>query len=171
MKNVSSNGSRAMYTTIILLVICSLVFSAVVDANGSFYYVVMPIMACFFFGKFALTMMFCQGWKIFNRKMVLGLPVVLFIFYTVVIALLICMTVLNQGMSDFPEAQKNINVFIFNASIGVLGSLIAWFAGIKNWMAGGSEYDARMEFKNKGNSEQEIEEKIVKLKNLGLFPS
>jgi hypothetical protein len=171
MKNVSQNGSRAMYTTMILLVICSLVFSAVVNANGTFYYIVMPIMACFFFGKFALAMMFCQGWKIFNRKMVLGLPVGLFIFYIIVIALLTSMAVVNQGMSDFPGAQKNLNVFIFNASIGVLGSLIAWFAGIKNWMAGGSEYDARMEFKNKGNSEQEIEGKIAELKNFGLIPS
>ena len=171
MKNVSQNGSRVMYTTMILLVVCSLVFSAVVNANGAFYYVVMPVMACFFFGKFALAMMFCQGWKLFNRKMVLGLPTGLLLYYIIIAVILISMLIANQGMSDFPADQKNLNVFIFNASIGVLGSLIAWFADIKNWMAGGSEYDARIELKSKGNSEQEIEEKIIKLKNYGLIPS
>ena len=168
MKNASSKGSRVIYATMILLVACSLIFSAIIRANGLFYYVVMPVMACFFFGKFVMAMMFCQGWKVFNRKMILGLPVTLLVFYSIIFILLSGMVFANQGV-DFSDTQKNINVFTFNAFMGVSGSLIAWFIGIKNWMAGGSEYDARIEFKRKKYSPEILEEKIIALREAGLI--
>lgn len=170
MKDVSSRGLRTIYATLIVLIVCSLIFSVTIKANGLFYYLVMPVMACFFFGKFVMAMMFCQGWKAFSRKMISGLPIGLFVFYTIILALLFGMVFVNQGMS-FPATQKNINVFIFNAFIGVFGSLIAWFAGIKDWMAGGSEYDAIKHFKHKGYSDKKTKEEIYKLKNLGLIHS
>lgn len=167
----SQRGSKVMYAIAAILVVASLSFSAIMKADGSFYYILMPLMALFFFGKLVIGMMFCQGWRVFNRRMVMGLPIGLFVFYVIIASLLICMTVVNIQMDYYPDAQKNIYIFLFNAYAGVSGSLVAWFMGIKEWMASGSEYDARMEFKSKGYTQEVIEQNISALKKIGLIPS
>ncbi|USN94882.1 MAG: hypothetical protein H6791_00430 [Candidatus Nomurabacteria bacterium] len=167
----SKKGSRAMSTAAIFAIIISVVGSLILRVNTE-NMVMDVLLGLFVFGKFAMTMMFTQGWKVFNHKTILGMPRLLFVFYIIVGTLLVSIFVTSRQFGpDLASSAKNILGFVISASAGLIGTLYMWYAGVNEWMAGGSEYDARMQFKSKGDSDEVTEEKVIKLKNLGVIPS
>ena len=165
----SKKGSRAIIFALVCSVITSIMGSLYLGLDTMMLLMNLGISA-FVVGKFSMAMMFTQGWKVFNRKTILGMPMLLFLFYLIVGGLLISLfTVNNQIDSSFDSAQRNIFGFVISASVGVISTFIAWYSGINAWMAQGSEYDARAEFTKKGFSKQLIEEKIGQLREYGLL--
>lgn len=167
----SKKGSRAMSTAAIFAIIVSVLGSLILRVN-TVNLIMDVLVGLFLFGKFAMTMMCNTGWKVFNRKTILGMPRLLFVFYIIVGTLLISIFVTSRQFGpDLASSAKNIFGFAISASAGLIGTLYMWYAGVNEWMAGGSEYDARVQFKSKGDSDEIIEKKIIKLKNLGVIPA
>lgn len=132
--------------------------------------VMMIIIVCcitlFVLTKFAMAMMYTQGWKTFQRRAILGMPVVLFVLYCIVTILIVTLLLINtQQPLKYASSEANILAIGSSALLALLSTFIAWYAGINQWMATGSEYEARMEFKHKGFSDEEIEQRIVTLRN------
>ncbi len=162
-------GTRAEIISALLVLVISIVGAISLKVDTSMI-VITPLLGLLFFGKFIMAMMFSQGWKIFNRKTVAGMPRPIFVFYVIIITILCCMIITNNEMGPgFDSSQRNVLSFIIAASAGVIASLFAWYCGINEWMASGSEYDARILFRDKGDSPEIIEEKIEKLKKLNLI--
>ena len=167
----SKKGTRAMIICAILMIVVSLASSLILKV-GLAMLVVNIFFGMFAYTKLSMGMMFTQGWKVFNHKTIAGMPHVLFIFYIIIGTILVSLFVTSQQMGpDFASAEKNILSLVISLSAGVLGTLFAWYCGVNSWMAGGSEYDARIELRDKGYSSEVIEEKITKLKNLNVIPS
>ena len=164
----SKAGVRAQTVSAIMVVAMSVIGSIICRVDIDLIFL-SAILSLFFWGKFIMAMMYCQGWKVFNWKTIGGMPRNLFIFYVVIATILGLMgyTILN---GDLGADQKNLVSFLITAVVGVTGSYIAWFAGINKWMADGSKYDAIMEFKDKGYSKDVINQKITKLENAGVIP-
>jgi len=164
----SRKGIRAIIVTIALAIVCSVIASVKLDA------VVGPVgnimIVLFIYAKFTMAMMFTQGWKVFNRKAILGMPRILFAFYLILTTLLVLMFVTSKQLGpDFASSARNILGLIITASAALLGTFCMWYMGVDEWMAAGSEYDARVQFKKKGDSDEVIEEKVIELKNLGII--
>ncbi len=119
----------------------------------------------FCFCKIGLGMMILSKWMVAKKSMILGLPTPLFFTFVILGGLLYKLFALTQQMgAGWISAPIRIQVFVFSASFGLLGTLILWYSGLKTWMSLPSEYDARMEFKAAGNSDAEVERKIGLLK-------
>lgn len=131
------------------------------------------IITLFAFFSLVSGMMYTQGWKVFNHKTVVGIPTILFVFYIVLGLIVGMLFVAGSLLSDDFSPSSQLNVFSVATAMGsgVFGSMIAWYTGINKWMALGSEYDARMQFKSKGYSPEIIEEKINALKEKQLISS
>lgn len=164
----SGSGVRAQTVSASIVFAMSVISSLLLRVD-TFLVIVNSILGLFFWGKFIMAMMYCQGWKVFNWKTTGGMPRNLFIFYVVVATILGLMgyTILT---GDLGADQKNLVSFLITATTGMTGSYIAWFTGINKWMADGSKYDAIMEFKNNGDSKDVINQKIAKLENTGVVP-
>jgi hypothetical protein len=165
----SKKASRLMLGTGIVATLLSVVGSIYLKVD-LIVLAMCAVAGLLVFGKFALCQMFSQGWKLFQRKTILGMPVVLFIFYVVVFALLamIEMTIRYSGEA-FDATARNIQSFVGSAGINLIGTIVMWYAGVNDWMANGSEYDARMEFQKKGYSSSETEKRILLLRDQGAF--
>jgi len=173
----SKKGFRAMSTAATFAIIVSIIGSLIlrVDTANT---VVDVLLGLFVYAKFSMAMMYTQGWKVFNNKStskpikaILGMPRLLFVFYIIIGTLLASLFVTSIHFGpDLASSEKNILGFVISASAGLIGTLYMWYAGVNEWMAGGSEYDARMQFKGKGDSDAVIEEKVTELRNLGIIP-
>jgi hypothetical protein len=126
--------------------------------------------AVFAFAKIAMAMMFTQGWKVFGRKAIFGMPRLLFIIYVILGTLLFAMFMTTREFNaDFHSSQMNFFSLIVSMTISVGATFIMWYAGVGEWMGVGSEYEARVQFKNKGYSEQEIESSVKLLRANGVI--
>ncbi len=170
----SKKGTRAM----IILAICASIIAFVISRNVfrvETGIIAINIGACLFaYFKMVGGMLFTQGWKVFNREIILGMPLVLFIYYIVLGIILWKLFMITSEMvhstdTDFTISSLNILTLTISLSVGVLGSFVAWYCGIDDWMAGGSEYDARVELKSKRYSEEAIETKIAELRRIGIL--
>ena len=166
--NSSKAGLRALSVSAIMVFATS-VIGSIVCKVGIDLILLNGFLSFFFWGKFILGMMYCQGWKVFNWKAVAGMPRPLFIFYVIVATILVSMGYAITK-ADLGADQKNLVSFLITAGAGVTGSYIAWYAGINRWMAHGSKYDAIMEFKAKGYSKDVIDHKVTQLENAGVIP-
>lgn len=170
-KSVEKKGIHAIIVTAIIAISCSVIASIYLKSDmigpvGS------TMIVLFIYAKFTLAMFYTQGWKVFSRKTILGMPRILFVFYIILGILLVSMYItsrqlVDQGFSD--SSAKNILGLIIPASAALIGTFCMWYAGFGEWMGTGSEYDARTQFKAKGYSDELIEQKVVELKNLGII--
>lgn len=135
-----------------------------------YYYILMPIMASATFYMFYLTMSWCQGWKIFHYKMILGMPVRLFMNYLMVIIFLSLAAYYSKDYRvNDQEDVLRFKLLLFNLCIGTITSVMAWFPAVKNSTAKADEYRLRVELKHKGWTQEKIEEEIKKFKDLDLI--
>ncbi len=169
-KSSDKRGMRAQYTSVLVIILISISGSLVLNVDRGMM-IANVLIGLFVWGKMTLAMMFTQGWKVFNRKTVLGIPRLLFTFYVILGTILVLMALTNMNMAEFPSAQINIYSFLITASGALISTLVAWYCGINDWMAKGSEYDARVQFLAKGYSQDVVEEKISQLKEHDLIPS
>ncbi len=165
----SKKGIRAIIVTAIFAIICSIIGVTFIKPDfigpiGS------TMIVSFIYAKIIMAMVFTQGWKVFNRKTILGMPVILFTFYILLGAILFSLYVTTKYAGpDLANSVKNILSLVITASSALIGTFCAWHIGVREWMAAGSEYDARMQFKNKGYTDPVIEQKITELKNLNII--
>lgn len=126
----------------------------------------------FIYAKFGLAMFFTMGWKVFNRKTFFGMPRLLFVFYTAFAIILISGYVMSERLvaRGFSESSaRNMLAFLIPASAGILGTFCMWYMGFGEWMGKGNEYDSRVKFKSRGDSDETIEQKIAELKGLDII--
>ena len=170
----SEKGTRAMIISAICASTIALVASRNIFPVDTGMIAINVITCLFAYFKMVGGMMFLQGWKVFNRKAVLGMPLFLFIYYIVLGSLLFGLLVTSfeiSRSSDFDTSTYlNLITLTISLSVGVIGSLVAWYCGIDHWMAGGSEYDARVEYAQKGYSQDLIKLKITQLREAGIIP-
>jgi hypothetical protein len=96
---------------------------------------------------------------------VLGLTSIAVAMFTVILFLISAITVLGY-IGGFERAHQLGESMLF----GFVMAMLSWrfHSYYETWY--GSEYDARVQFKNKGNSDEVIEGKIKKLKKRGIIP-
>lgn len=159
----SSKGSRTLAISAILIVIVAIIGSLVLKTGNEMMCWNIGI-SMFVYAKLVMVMMFSQGWKALGRKTTAGMPRLMFAFYVILGSLVALLFINNINMTEFPSAQIKIYSVGIAMSASLIGTFIAWYCGVNEWMAKGSEYDARVEFQAKGYSKETIEEKIDKLK-------
>lgn len=169
-KKSAFNDLRVIGILVLMCIGISLLTSwALKGQDVMYYYVLMPIMACVVFTTFYLTMGLCQGWRALHFKMILGMPVRLFLNYLMVVIIISFAAYLgNNSYTEFPEDIIRFKLFLFNLCLGTIASLIAWFPVVKNSTAKADEYKIRVELKRKGWTQEKIEEEIKKFKDLDL---
>jgi uncharacterized membrane protein len=107
-----------------------------------------------------------------SKFSILGLPKMLTISYIIFIVLTFLMVVLSYfGEWNFPGTQTNFEYLSTFLLIAVILSLLSWRFNIYYLTWYGDEYQARVYFKNKGFSQQKIEEYIDRLKEKGVLSS
>ena len=150
-----------------LLAVVNLSYVYLTGFKDSFYYFLTPILSCFAAGKLFMTMFFYQGWKTLNKKMVTGLPVIIFCAYLFLATILFILWKLSFQLGA--ETGRNVQSLVFAFFSGLMMSAVAWFAGLKKSTALCSEYEVRQYFTKKQWSKRNIDQLIINLKEDGII--
>ncbi|MFZ4632230.1 MAG: hypothetical protein ACOYL8_03465 [Patescibacteria group bacterium] len=169
-KNSVFSRLHPMSILTLLSVIASVLMSLLLKKQDFvIYYFIMPLMACVSLHLFYFVMISCQGWRVFRHNLIFGMPERLFMSYVLVAILLglAANSCENTSPENFEDYQL-LKLLIFNLSLGMISSLIAWFSAIRNETAKVDEYKLRVELMCKGWSQEKIDSEIKKFKDLDL---
>lgn len=175
-KPVNLIGVKLMlFIGVIILIVSQLfVFYLGVDSD---MHIVSGMVVLFAYAKCILVQYFVEGWILNSlmsrQRLILKLPRPLFFAYASLILMLIIGIKLAGDMGDdplFARAQINMYLILSCFALGILGSIIFWFQGMALWTTVEGEYSLRMKFKDQGKTPEEIEERIKKLKEIGILP-
>ncbi|HWC58034.1 MAG TPA: hypothetical protein VG621_03770 [Candidatus Paceibacterota bacterium] len=105
-----------------------------------------------------------------GRLSVLGLPSSAVVMFAIILFLILAIiTVAYTAPQDGLGGFKRVQILGLSMLFGFIMSVLSWrfHSYYETWY--GSEYSARMEFREKGYSNDEIEAKIKKLRKLGII--
>lgn len=131
-KNQKKGENSLTIAAIISFVLTLLILFLVLKLN-TFIALFCGVFNSFFFGKIYFMMTRHQGWKTFQKKAFLGMPVSLLVYYSAIIALFTMLFFLNQ---NGPQDQtRNIFLgFVVAGGIAIITTFIMWYAGVAKWM-------------------------------------
>ncbi len=104
-----------------------------------------------------------------GKLSVLGLPNSAVIMFSIILLLILALNYITITYNYSFETFTRIRMFSLSMLFGFILSICSWrfHTYYNTWY--GSEYDARLEFKNKGYDDELIENKITKLKKQGIL--
>jgi hypothetical protein len=154
-----------------IILVATTMYVKIVDGDWGYALMVGMICSMFLSMKMAMVAIQMNGHgvgMIKKRKLsVLGLPSAAVVMYAIILSLLTTITVLGYTApgGGFERVQQLGVCMLF----GFVMSVLSWrlHSYYTTWY--GSEYDARMEFKNKGYSDEVVAEKLQKLKKMGVL--
>lgn len=154
-----------------IILVATTTYVKIVDGDWGYALMVGMICSMFLSMKMAMVAMQMNGHGVGMIKKgklsVLGLPSAAVVMYAIILALLTTITVLSYTApgGGFERVQQLGVCMLF----GFVMSVLSWrlHSYYTTWY--GSEYDARMEFKNKGYSDEVVAEKLQKLKKMGVL--
>ena len=169
--------SRILHTIFNPFIVAAIILIATTTyvkiADGDWTFAIMVGMICSLFLSMKMGMVSMQmhghGVGIIKKGKlsVLGLPNAAVVVWGILLALLTAMTVMAYTAPEggFERMQILCVSLLFGFVMSVLSlRLHSYYA---TWY--GSEYDARLEFKNKGYSDEVIADKLKKLKEMGIL--
>lgn len=162
------NGSFVTTICLIVLLITSIVVSAIVKTDV-FISTLSLLMGCAVYLKCTYLVMYsCGGWKTRKAICFLGMPLKVFIImFTIAIPqLFLVWFVLTTDLSVMLSASNLIS-FTTSVVTGYILSVVSWYAFVKKDTEKFSEYEARMYFKSKNYSDKEIATTLIFLKSSG----
>jgi len=154
-----------------IIMIAITVYIKISDGDWSYAVIVGAMASMFMSMKIALVGMQMTGHGVGlikkGRLSVLGFPNVVVVMLGMILFLLLAITIIGYTA---PERNfERIQLFGTSMLFGFIMSLLSWrlHTYYNTWYA--SEYLARMEFMSKGYSDEEIEERVKKLKEKGIL--
>ncbi len=155
-----------------IILVAVTTYIKIVDGDWTFALMVGFIASMFLSMKMAMVGQMMNGHGVGLRKKgklsVLGLPSAAVVMYTIILGLLVTITAISffsKSDVDFGRAQ----MFGVSMLFGFVMSILSWRLHTYYTTWYGSEYEARMEFKNKGYSDEVIAAKVKKLKEMGIL--
>lgn len=160
---------------VMLIVLCVTgITTYVLDGDFMFALIVSFLTACFLGIKMISSFNILHGHGIgivkTGRFRVIGLPEKAFYVLLVPFVLIVILNILAfTQTSEFPSDDMRLKLFAGSFLFGFIMSLLSWrfHTYYETWY--GSEYDARIEFKSKGYSEDLIENSIQELYKKGVL--
>ena len=155
-----------------IILVSTITYAKVIDGDWILAIMIGMICSLFLSMKMGLVGMMMSGHGVGlvkkGKLSVLGLPSAAVVLYSIVLGLILMIVIISYTSasgSDF----KRVQIFGTSMLFGFCMSILSWrfHTYFNTWY--GSEYDARMEFKNKGFSENKIEESLKKLKEIGIL--
>lgn len=135
--------------------------------------VVNALIALKFFGGIYLCYSQVTGWGVglVEGRLIQGLPWGHWVGYLLVIAIAALLAVLGGSLSGDIGDSTSANIISVGRSMssGAIISILYWIFVMKEQNRLGSEYDARVEYTDKGLSSEAIEAKIKDLRRQGLI--
>lgn len=155
-----------------IILVAVTLYIKIADGDWTFALMVGFIASMFLSMKMAMVGQMMNGHGVGivkkGKLSVLGLPSAAVVMYTIILGLLGTITVISFTANsdvDFGRAQ----MFGVSMLFGFVMSILSWRLHTYYTTWYGSEYDARMEFKNKGYSDEVIDGKVKKLKEMGIL--
>ena len=154
-----------------IILVATTTYVKIVD--GDWMFAIMDGMICSMFlsMKMGLVAMQMSGHGVGMIKKgklsVLGLPSAAVVMFAIILALLLTITAI--GYTAPGGGFERVQMLGVSMLFGFIMSVLSWrlHSYYTTWY--GSEYTARMEFKGKGYSDALIEEKVDKLKKMGII--
>lgn len=175
-KPVNLIGVKLMLFIGVIILIVSQLFALYLGVDSGMH-MVGGVVVLLAYTKFIMAQFFVQGWVLHGlmkrQRLIFKLPRRLFIPYAFFIFLIVIGVKLTGDLGDDPSfASTQINMYLIWScyALGILGSLIFWFQGMALWTALEGEHTIRMKFEAEGKTPEEIEERINKLKEIGVLP-
>ncbi|WKZ25103.1 MAG: hypothetical protein QY321_01595 [Patescibacteria group bacterium] len=166
----AQRSTKVLIITLLLLIILPIIVSIITGQAEGFWTVLFAVPGLLAFAKISIHFKSYQGWRVTGRKMFLVFPISLALSVIILLGMLAYIAGLTSGITSLhPDTLARIQIFVFSAVLGLLGSLVYWYAGISAFTAKFSEYDFRKIFKQAGLPQDEIEQKINLLKERGLL--
>lgn len=162
------------FIVVAIILVATTGYVKIVDGDWTFALMVGVICSMFLSMKMAMVSMQMSGHGVGmikkGRLSVLGLPSAAVVMLVIILSLILgIIIVAYTAPEDGLEGFKRVKLMGISMLFGFIMSVCSWRFHSYYTIWYGSEYSARIEFKNKGNSDEEIELKVKKLKKKGII--